>query len=429
MMRTRLSTTLVVFGLFVGACGGTSDEPAATTAAPPPAPPTTRLPIATTVSPTTTVAVTTTQAPPPTTTEAPPLPAPAEILAALNTAMARMPEFLGTGQGFVKVDIDTPDDDALVRQLAVGGGPPGGDFWQLTLLEINTPTLSQSFFVQDRTVDGIDYDQDPTTGVWTVAEDPEPDPVYDAFAGQLSLSGMALDVSGDGYVLTGAYPDDPTVRLVTIEVDGSTSLLRSISVRSRVSRSGVEGLITDGDDLYLTQRIDVTTYGLDIGDIAAPPTGIATRLVPDPEAPFMTSIPTDWEQVSAEELEFAGFTDGYIAPSGLALLVLVEDLAGTGITTLGEYAAAIVSVPLAGFEISLFDATSTLQGGFAWIIAGIDPIDGSAFRRLVYVTAEGAGVNLTFIQGPDPETGLPTAAWEESQALIDFMLNSFMVNR
>ena len=143
----------------------------------------------------------------------------------------------------------------------------------------------------------------------------------------------------------------------------------------------------------------------------------------------MTSIPADWEQVSADELEFAGFTDGYIAPSGLALLVLVEDLAGTRITTLGEYADAIVSVALTGFEISLFDATSTLRGGFSWIIAGVDPIDGTAFRRLVYVTAQGVGVNLTFLQGPDPETGLPTAAWEESQALIDFMVSSFMVNR
>ena len=432
MMRRRLSITLVVFGLFAGACGGTSDEPEATTAAPPPAPVTTLSPIATTTLATTTAAVTTTR-PPPTTTEAPPLPAPGEILAALNTAMARMPEFLGTGQGFVKVDIDTPDADALVRQLAVGGGPAGGDFWQLTLLEINTPALSQSFFVQDRTVDGIDYDQDPITGLWTVDQDPEPDPVDDAFAGRLSLSGMALEVSADGYVLTGAYPDDPTVQLVTIEIDGATerrSLLRSISVRSRVPRSGFEGLITaDGDDLYLTQRIDVTTYGLEIGDIAAPPTGIATQLVPDPEAPFMTSIPADWEQVSADELEFAGFTDGYIAPSGLALLVLVEDLAGTRITTLGEYADAIVSVALTGFEISLFDATSTLRGGFSWIIAGVDPIDGTAFRRLVYVTAQGVGVNLTFLQGPDPETGLPTAAWEESQALIDFMVSSFMVNR
>ena len=313
--------------------------------------------------------------------------------------------------------------------MAVGGGLAGGDFWQLTLLEINTPALSQSFFAQDRTVDGIEYEQDPITGVWAVDEGQGPDPVEDAFAGRLSLSGMAMEVTDRGYTLTGAYPDDPTVALVTLEIDGLTARLHSISIRSRVPRSDFEGLIAvEGDDLFVTQRIDVTTYSLDVAEIAAPPTGVATRLVPDPEAELMTSIPTDWEPLAAAEVQLAGLTDGYVAPNGLALLVLIEDLAGTGITSLGEYADAIASVALAGFELSTFDATTTLQGGPAWIIAGMDPTDGTAFRRLVYLTVQGVGVNVTFLQGPDPETGLPTAAWEESQALIDFMINSFMVN-
>ena len=105
----------------------------------------------------------------------------------------------------------------------------------------------------------------------------------------------------------------------------------------------------------------------------------------------------------------------------------MEDLAGTGITSLGGYADA-VSFVLSEFELSRFDAISTLQGGFVWIIDGIDPSDGSAFRRLLYVTPDLIAVNLTFVQGLDPETGELTTAWENSQALIDFMLNSFVVD-
>lgn len=37
------------------------------------------------------------------------------------------------------------------------------------------------------------------------------------------------------------------------------------------------------------------------------------------------------------------------------------------------------------------------------------------------------GVNPTFVQGIDEETGLPADTWDAAQDLIDFMVNSFMV--
>jgi hypothetical protein len=346
----------------------------------------------------------------------------------MNTAMAQMPEFLGTGLGTVKESEDDPDADAVLTQFAVGGGPAGGDFWQLTMLEFNVPSLEQSYFTQDRVVDGVAYSQDVDTGVWEIVEDADPNPVEEAFAGRLDLADIVVERTSTGWTLTGTYPADPTVDLVSVDLDGVNGRLLRVAMQSRLPRSEFAGLVGSGPDLVLAQRVDVTTYALDVGPITAPPVGTATVLIPDPEAPFLVSIPADWEQFPIEELDASGFTDGYIGPRGIGLLVLLEDLTGTGITNLGGYADAVQTNALVDFNITYSDSINTLQGGFAWLISGTDPTDGAAFRRLLYVTPDGIAVNLTFVQGLDPETGLLTEAWDESQGLIDFMLNSFMVD-
>lgn len=417
--------------LVATACGGGSEEPAAPTTAPPPpttATPTTTAPpttTTTTVAPTTTPATTTGPA---TTTTAAPLPDGDELLAALNRAMAQMPEFLATGRGFIKETADTPNDEAFVTQTAVGGGVAGGDFWQLSLLGFATPGLEQTFFAQERTVAGIDYEQDPVTGVWEIDESTDPDPVEDAFAGSLDLVAVTVAEGPSGFLVTGGYPADPTVESVTVEIDGSDDRLASITVRSTIPRSELQGLVPlEGDDLVATQLVDVTTYELDVAAVAAPPVGRATAIVPGPQAPFITSIPDDWERLSEADLQASGLTDAYLAPNDLALLMLTEDLRGSGIGSLEEYADVIATQVLTDFAVESSQPARTLQGGGAWIISGTDPTDGTAFRRLLYVSRDGMGVNLTFVQGIDEETGEPAESWDASRGLIDFMINSFMV--
>lgn len=429
---TKLLLLLIVL---LAACGGGSDEPQP--APSPTAAPTTDAPAdppATTAAPTTTTnvpapAATTTVAPAPTTT-IPSLPGGDELLTALNKAMAASPEYLATGQGYVKESANTPNDQAYVTQLSVGGGPAGGDLWRIAILEISSPAIQESFFVQARTVNGTDYEQDPTSGLWEIDNDTDSDPIEDAFAGTLELTDIIVGTSGSGYTLTGTYPHDPVVETVVLTMNAETGLLRSVQVISRRDRGELQSLgLPAGGDLYVTSRVDVTTYTADVADIAAPPVGTATKLIPDPEGPFLVSIPSDWEQIEIAELDASGFTDGYASPDGILLLVLLEDLTGTGIMNLGGYADAIAAnLGLLELDLTYFDATTTLQGEFVWLIDGADPEEGSSFRRLIYLTPEGIGVNLTFVQANDPATGDLTLAWDQNQGLINFMINSFMTN-
>ncbi len=132
--------------------------------------------------------------------------------------------------------------------------------------------------------------------------------------------------------------------------------------------------------------------------------------------------------ISAAEAAQSGADFGYVGPRGITLLVLIEDLEGTGITRIGEYADALAAFVFSEMELTLFDATTTLQGRNAWLVYGRDPARDFEFRRLVYLSQSGVGVNLTFVQGPDPDTGEPTEAWADSQELLDFMINSFLVD-
>lgn len=428
-MRGRL-VTLVVSVLVVGAaCSGGSDEPqapAATTAAPTPAP-TTAPPATTTTAP----PPSTTEAPPEptTTTTSPPLPDGAELLAAMNSAMMQHPVFIGAGQGYITEGADSPTSEALISQLAVGGGPAGLDFWQLTVLDIDTPALQQTVYVQTRVVDGVTYSQNPSSGVWEIDETTDPDPVDDAFSGSLDLADVSVSRSGAGYTVTGTYAPDPMIDSVSVTVDPGSGRLRTIELLSRVPRSEFEGIVAaDGDDLFFTSRIDVTAYDVAMPAVVAPPIGVSTQLVPGTDASFLTSIPSDWVPLTDQEVADTGATLGFKGPDGIVLLILVEDLSGTQITSLGGYADALVQFVFSAMDLTYFDAVKTLQGTDAWLIAGRDPVREFDFERLVYLTAEGVGVNLTFVQGLDPETGERTLAWDERRDLIDFMINSFLLN-
>jgi hypothetical protein len=428
-IHRSVAPVVACLALVAAACGGSSGDPAASTQAPPPATsatPKTPAP----PPPTTTAAPTlaTTLVPVPTTTTASPLPDGRELLAAMNAAMAEMPTFLGSGRGFVKEAPDTLDADAYVEQFFFGGGIAGGDFWGITLAAFNTPGLTQSFVSGSRTVAGVDYSQD-LSGMWEVDDDGAPDPIEDAVDGRLEMADVTVTKSPFGYVLTGTYPTDPDVVEVVVEINANTSRLHSLSFHSRLARSEFEGLIpADGGDLFLTQRADVTAYDVDIANIAAPPVGRQTVIIPGLDSPFITSIPGNWEQLPASDIDAIDVTDAYIGPEQIGLLVVVEDLAGTGITTLDEYVNFLVQVALAdSVTIDVSDPTSTLQGERAWIGTGTANLDGSKFRRLVYMTPDGIGVNISFVQGIDEATNELTPNWDTSQDLIAFMLNSFLV--
>ena len=287
-MRRRVLTIITSLALAASACGGGSDEPEATQA---PAAPQTPVPAPTTTSPppTTTAAPAPTTAAPPatTTTTAVPLPDGQELLMMTNEAMAQMPEFLGTGRGVVKEAIDAPDSAALVTQLAVGGGPAGGDFWQLTLVNFNTPSLQDSFLVQQRTVDGVDYDQDPETGAWEIDTVTDPDPVEDVFAGRLELSDIIVQTGPGGYTLIGSYPADDNVDTVVLEVLADSGLLLSVTVFSHAPRREFAGLVPlDGDDLIVNQQIDVTTYAVEIAPHRRTAAGYTHGSDPQPRRPL-----------------------------------------------------------------------------------------------------------------------------------------------
>lgn len=178
-MRTRTLLVICAFLLVAAACGGSSSDPATTTpltAAPTAAPPTTAPPPTTATPATTSTAApletTTTGAPTTTTTSGAPLPDPAQVLAALNQAMAAGREFLATSIGIIKESEDTPDASAYVTQQVIGGGVAGGDGWQLINFDFATPGLSQALVVQRRTVAGVVYEQN-SSGVWEIDSDPK----------------------------------------------------------------------------------------------------------------------------------------------------------------------------------------------------------------------------------------------------------------
>ena len=257
--------------------------------------------------------------------------------------MAARPDFLATAIGHIKESADTPDAEAYISQQIIGGRVAGGDGWQLITVDLSTPGLDQSFTGQRRTVAGVEYEQDPATGIWDVDADSGPNPVDDALAGRLTLSRLSIERTANGFALTGTYPADPAVQRVRVEVDGATNRLRAVGIVAEEPRATLEGLIEqDGGPLHSTQRF-------------------------------------------------------------------VEDQA------------------LAGLFIESSLPVTTLQGAQAWQFEGIDPDEGWHFKRLVYMSPQ-AVVNVVLVQGLD-ELGLPVTAWDEDPALVDFILNSFLVFR
>lgn len=228
-MRTRTLLVICAFILVAAACGGSSSDPATTT-------PLTAAPTATTPPPTTaTPATTSTAAPlettttgaPTTTTSSAPLPDPAQVLAALNQAMAAGRDFLATSIAIIKETEDTPDASAYVTQQVIGGGVAGGDGWQLINFAFATPGLTQTLVVRRRTVAGVVYEQN-SSGIWEIDTDPSQNPIEDTLSGVLVLDDLSIERNANRARVSGSYPADPAVRQVTVEIDKASGLLLSL---------------------------------------------------------------------------------------------------------------------------------------------------------------------------------------------------------
>ena len=344
--------------------------------------------------------------------------------------MAARPDFLATAIGHIKESADTPDAEAYISQQIIGGGVAGGGGWQLITVDLSTPGLDQSFTGQRRTVAGVEYEQDPATGIWDVDADSGPNPVDDALAGRLTLSRLSIERTANGFALTGTYPADPAVQRVRVEVDGATNRLRAVGIVAEEPRATLEGLIEqDGGPLHSTQRFDVASYDFDVAPIVVPPLGRATFVAPDRGAAFLVSVPDGWEPIPEDELNTGGgIVFGYEAPENNALILLLDFVASTDLNTLEKYAVFVEDQALAGLFIESSLPVTTLQGAQAWQFEGIDPDEGWHFKRLVYMSPQAVAFNVVLVQGLD-ELGLPVTAWDEDPALVDFILNSFLVFR
>ena len=422
MIIRHLSRTAACLALVAAACGGGSEEPtvttgtpaASTTAAPAttpaPPPPTTSAPAPTTAAP----PAPTTAAPPPPTN---PPPDADELLAALNDAMARSGSVLAGG--LVLLSESAGFSNPFAMGTVAGGRSADGESWLLSSLSFDTPGFTGEIAGESRTVDGVSYDQDPQTGMWSVEPDDEPDPFDAAFDGELELSGLSVEFAEDGYILRGEFTKTDTVYTIDVAVDAFDNRLIAMRAVWREPREDVADLIgADGDDVYVSQTIDVERYDAPVAAVLAPPEGLATVILPEPFGDMTLQVPSDWEGLSPDEIARAGVTDGLVSPAGdLALLILIENVAPLGVVTLEAYVELIRDLVLVDFDITTSQETTTIQGERAWLLAGTFLEDSTPFRRFLYLSNDGVAFNASFIG--DPVTS------EENVELIRFLLNTF----
>ena len=423
MIIRRLSRTAACLTLVAAACGGGSDEPTATTRA---AAVTTRAPAVTTTGapattpapppPTTSAPAPTTEVPPPLPTTDPP-PNANELLAALNNAMARSGSVLARGLALLSESADFSDPFAM--GVVAGGRSAEGDTWLLNSFSFDTPGFTREIAGESRTVDGVSYDQDPVTGVWSVDPEDEPDPFDAAFDGELDLSGVSVEFAEDGYILRGEYTTTDTVYTIDVAVDAFDNRLVAMRAIWREPREDIADLIgADGEDVYLSQTIDVERYDTPVAAVLAPPEGLITVIRPEPFGDMTLQVPGDWEGLSPDEIARAGVTDGLVSPAGdLALLILIENIVPLGVETLEAYVALIRDLVLVDFDVTTSEETTTIQGERAWLLGGTFLEDGTPFRRFLYLSGEGIAFNASFVG--DPVTS------EDNLELISFLLNTF----
>ena len=363
--------------------------------------------------PTTTAINTTTTLPSPTED-------PAELLASMNAAMAAGPSFL------VDFDLHVKDSAAAATDLLTGQGTGGnasrGNEWVRGSLGAANPALTAVLEVDGRTVDGVDYQRSPFTGVWERTADNEYDAIDAALTGELELEGLSADEAIGGYVLRGQVPSQPQIEQVEVLLDRTDRVVSHIEVVSAEPRTEYANLVpAEGGPLYQFEELTARDYGADVARAVAPPDGLATSRWTSDQHPFQIQVPKDWTPASAAELTDIGATAAFYNED-LLIAIVEEDLVelGVGETTLEDYTTAT-----SGFltdqqlTVSAVDQATTLQGEPSSMIAGSDQADFSRFRRLVHLHDRTLGFNASFFG--------PKLRIQENEGLIDFILNSFLV--
>lgn len=339
----------------------------------------------------------------------------------MNDAMAEGPSFL------VDFELHVKDSAAAATDLLTGNGTGGhasrDNAWVFGSLSAANPALTAVLEVDGRTVDGVEYQRSPFTGLWETSEDSEYDAIDAALAGELQLEGLSAEEAIGGYVLRGRVPGQPTIEQVEVLVDKTDPVLSHIEVMSAEPRSEYTNLVpAEGGTLYDFEQLTARDYGAKVAPAVAPPDGLSTNRWTSAQHPFEIQVPKDWTPATPSELTELGDATAAFYNQDLVLAIVEEDLveAGVGEATLEDYTTATTGV-LTDQQLTVrgIEEATTLQGNPSSIIDGSDEADFARFRRLVYLHDRTLGFNASFFG--------PKLRIQESEGMIDFILNTLLV--
>jgi len=249
--------------------------------------------------------------------------------------------------------------------------------------------------------------------------------VRDTIAGTLTIGDPRAEETPGGYLISGTYPADPTVELVTITVGQDDLLVRSIETRTLRPRSELAGLVPEGDgDVSRTNRWNFGEFGIELAPTFAPPKDTPTSITRINGGAFQIQIPVAWNEATVEEMANAGLTvdRAWGSEGQIVLMVITDDLveAGVGSKTLGEYVELLTSSALEDSVVEDTIVTVNVQGKPITIIKGTTDDSGDiSFLRLVSLPDPTAAYNVTVVG--------PKAAFESNIDAILFVLNTFLI--
>ncbi len=405
----KWSAILLTVVVVAAACSSESETPAETS--------TTVAPISTTETTQATTSSTTTTQPPVTAD-------PDALLETVNEAMASQASFLAVGS-LTMTDVDDGATEHVTAVLRGGQSSPDNS-WIVSIMDVASGDFAGILQWEMREVGGVRYEQNPVNGDWKIDEDSDSNPVRDTLNGVLSLSGTSAEEIAGGYLISGTYPDDPTIELVELEVGADALLVSRLTTVTRDPRSEMAGFVPEGtSDIITTNLWNLGDYGIDIAPPFAPPDATATSITRFEGGMFQLQVPTEWGEASAEEIADAGLgvDRAWLSGDGIRLTVVTDDLVeiGIGTKTLEDYVDIIVSEVLADSVVDDTVMTVNVQGMDIAILRGSADDSGEVrFMRLIFVRDDTIAFNATIVGRVDD--------FETNRDAILFLLNSFLVN-
>lgn len=337
--------------------------------------------------------------------------------------MASQDSFLGTGT----LTMMDADDAAAVHVTADlrGGQASSSNNWIVSIMDVTAGELRGSLLWEIREIDDVQYDQNPLTGEWEIDEDRSENPVQDILRGTLTLADVSVEDLGDGYLITGTYPEDATIEFISIEVGSDDLLVRNFTSVSRQTRGEFAGLVPQGDaDIISIAQWEFGDFGIGLTPATEPIEGLPTAITRFEGGLFQLQIPTAWAELTPAEIADAelGVDRAWSTDEGLLLLVATDDLIelGFGSTTTDDYIDLVLEEVLVEEFIDESNLSVNVQGKEVGSIIGETSPDRNPFIRIIAVQEETIAFNATILA--------TQAAFETNIAAIEFILNSLLID-